>query len=97
MKPLAAVLAALLMVIAVCGRVAAQSPLPKSTIIQKIIVKVNGEIFTQTELEFQQIQKLKEQNRAVASAQDLTTDKGLIAALAPITPEARQAAGAARA
>ncbi len=81
MKRLAAALAVLVLVLSAGGRVTAQS-----TIIQKIIVKVNGEIFTQTELEFQQIQKLKEQNRSVANPRDLSQDKVLLAALAPITP-----------
>jgi peptidyl-prolyl cis-trans isomerase SurA len=57
----------------------------QSTIIQKVIVKVNGEIFTQTELEFRQIQALRDQNRQVAAA-DLGTDPGLRTALAEITP-----------
>lgn len=64
---------------------AAPGPAPKSTIIQKVIVKVNGEIFTQTELEFEQIQALKQQNRAVENAQGLS-DEAVAAALAPITP-----------
>jgi len=59
----------------------------KSEIIQKIIVKVNGEVFTQSELEFRQIQVLKEQNKNVNAARDLTTDPGLIAALGEVTPE----------
>ena len=58
---------------------------PKSTIIQKVIVKVNGEIFTQTELEFEQIQALKQQNQAVQNGETLT-DARIAAALAPITP-----------
>ena len=37
----------------------------KSTILQKVIVKVNGEIFAQSELEFRQIQTLRDQNRQV--------------------------------
>jgi parvulin-like peptidyl-prolyl isomerase len=79
MKQVAVIFAAVL-VIAAGGRVAAQR-----TIIQKIIVKVNGEIFTQTELETQQIQKLKDMNRTVTNPQDLS-DKALMAVLAPITP-----------
>jgi parvulin-like peptidyl-prolyl isomerase len=58
-----------------------------STIIQKVIVKVNGEIFTQTELEFEQIMALKQDNRNVANADALKTDAALIAVLAPITPK----------
>jgi peptidyl-prolyl cis-trans isomerase SurA len=63
----------------------APAPAPKSTIIQKVIVKVNGEIFTQTELEFEQIQALKQQNQAVQNGETLT-DARIAAALAPITP-----------
>jgi peptidyl-prolyl cis-trans isomerase SurA len=58
----------------------------QSTIVQKIIVKVNGEIFTQSELEFQQIQTLRDQNRAVRKAEDLNSDPALRTALAEITP-----------
>jgi parvulin-like peptidyl-prolyl isomerase len=63
----------------------APPPAPKGMIIQKVIVKVNGEIFTQTELEFEQIQALKQQNQAVQSGETLT-DARIAAALAPITP-----------
>ena len=58
----------------------------KSTIIQKIIVKVNGEIFTQTDLEEQQILALREKNEQVRSPQDLQDDAKLKAALAEVTP-----------
>jgi peptidyl-prolyl cis-trans isomerase SurA len=61
-------------------------PQPKSEIIQKVIVKVNGEIFTQSELEFRQIQALRDQQKT-ARRQDLTTDPGLIAALQTVTPD----------
>ena len=59
---------------------------PKSTILQKVIVRVNGEIFTQSELEFRQIQTLREQDRQVRKTEDLSTDPGLRAALTQITP-----------
>jgi len=78
------------------GTQAAPSPAPtvsprpvatgKSSIIQKIIVKVNGEIFTQTELEFRQTQALRDQQRVVRSPLDLASDPALIAALSTITP-----------
>ena len=58
----------------------------KTEIIQRIIVKVNGEIFTQTELEFRQIQALRDQQKAVRKAADLATDPALMAALATVTP-----------
>jgi peptidyl-prolyl cis-trans isomerase SurA len=59
----------------------------QSTIIQKIIVKVNGEIFTQSELEFQQIQTLRDQNHPIRKTDDLALDPTLRTALAEITPQ----------
>jgi len=64
------------------ARVAAQ----QGEIIQKVIVKVNGEIFTQTELERRQIQALRERNQRVENPEALQTDAGLRAALAEVTP-----------
>jgi len=58
---------------------------PKSEIIQKVIVKVNGEIFTQTDLVARQIAALRDQQRAVRKAEDLT-DPALVAALQAVTP-----------
>ncbi len=55
-------------------------------IVEKIILKVNGEIFTQTQLEKRQIQALREQNRKVENPAALQTDAGLRAALAEVTP-----------
>jgi peptidyl-prolyl cis-trans isomerase SurA len=60
---------------------------PKGEIIQKVIVKVNGEIFTQSELEFRQIQALRDQQKNVRTARDLATDPGLMAALSSVTPD----------
>jgi parvulin-like peptidyl-prolyl isomerase len=65
---------------------AQQSAAQQSKIIQKIIVKVNGEVFTQTELVFRQIQAIREQKPEVRNAQDLATDPGVLAALAQVTP-----------
>jgi parvulin-like peptidyl-prolyl isomerase len=59
---------------------------PKSEILQKVIVKVNGEIFTLSELEFRQIQALHDQQKS-ARREDLTTDPGLMKALASVTPD----------
>ena len=71
----------------------AESPKPaaptgpvKSQIIQKIIVKVNGEIFTQSDLESRQIMALRDQQRMVQKASDLSTDPALAAALTAVTP-----------
>jgi parvulin-like peptidyl-prolyl isomerase len=88
MKRIAVGVVALLAISAFGHPVRAQ----KSTVIQKVIVKVNGEIFTQTELEFEQIMQLKQDDKAVENAESLKTDAGLIAALAPITPKVLVAA-----
>lgn len=58
----------------------------KGTVIQRIIVKVNGEIFTQTDLESRQVDALKEQNKQVKSTQDLQSDAVLSKALDDLTP-----------
>ncbi len=59
----------------------------KSTVIQRIIVKVNGEIFTQTDLEARQVDELRDQNRQVRSPEDLQNDAVLSKLLAEITPD----------
>jgi peptidyl-prolyl cis-trans isomerase SurA len=59
----------------------------QGVILQKVIVRVNGEIFTQSDLEYQQILALRNQNRQVRSSLDLATDPGLRAALAQVTPK----------
>ena len=61
---------------------AAPPPQSTSTILQKIIVKVNGEIFTQTDLEEQQILTIREKDPKLAQ-----NDAALKAALAEITPQ----------
>jgi peptidyl-prolyl cis-trans isomerase SurA len=58
----------------------------KGAIIQRIIVKVNGEIFTQTDLETRQVEALREQKTQVKNPQDLQNDAVLVKALAEITP-----------
>ncbi len=65
---------------------AAPATAGKSMVIQKVIVKVNGEVFTLTDLTQRQIQILREQNRQVRNASDLQTDAGLSKALIEITP-----------
>jgi peptidyl-prolyl cis-trans isomerase SurA len=75
--------AAAAVVIAVLG--AGPLTAQQGAIVQKIIVKVNGEIFTQSELEFQQIQALRDQQRQIRKAEELT-DPVLRTALAEITP-----------
>jgi peptidyl-prolyl cis-trans isomerase SurA len=66
----------------------AQAPPPqsKSSIIERIIVKVNGEILTQSEIERMQIDALQDQNRRQINPRDLATDAKLMAALADVTP-----------
>jgi len=57
----------------------------KSAIIQKVIVKVNGEIFTQAELERLQIEMLREKDNRVRTPASLT-DPQLAVVLGEITP-----------
>jgi peptidyl-prolyl cis-trans isomerase SurA len=76
------VIAAVVLATAVPVRVAAQ----QGQIIQKVLVKVNGEIFTQTELERRQIQALRERNQQVPNPEALQTDAGLRTALSEVTP-----------
>jgi peptidyl-prolyl cis-trans isomerase SurA len=84
MRHVAAIAAAAGLIAAGFGESAAAR---QGQVIQKIIVKVNGEIFTQTELEQRQIEALREQNRQVSDPKALQTDAGLRAALATVTPE----------
>jgi peptidyl-prolyl cis-trans isomerase SurA len=64
------------------------APQPQSTgmILEQVLVKVNGEIFTKTELESKQIAALREQNRQVNNPADLKNDDSLKATLLEITP-----------
>ena len=65
----------------------APAALGKSVVIQKVIVKVNGEIFTLTDLTQRQIQVLRDQNQnRQVNAADLQTDLGLRQAIGEITP-----------
>src|SRR5215831_3356378 len=59
----------------------------RDRIIERIVVKVNGEIFTQTDLEQRQIEALRSKNQQVNAAADLQNDSNLRAALATITPD----------
>ena len=47
----------------------------ESLILEKIIVKVNGEILTQTELENLQIQELRDRNRQIENRKDLSNEE----------------------
>jgi peptidyl-prolyl cis-trans isomerase SurA len=59
---------------------------PRAEIIEQIIVKVNGEIFTKTELEQRQIQALRTRNRNLTE-EDLKNDAALRQALNEVTPQ----------
>ena len=59
----------------------------QSVIIQKIIVKVNGEILTQTDLVQRQIEALTEKNQRKFSPAELQNNANLQSALAEVTPE----------
>ena len=58
----------------------------RDRIVERIVVKVNGEIFTQTDLEQRQIEALRAKNQQVNSI-DLQNDSTLKAALQTITPD----------
>jgi parvulin-like peptidyl-prolyl isomerase len=57
----------------------------RAEILEQILVKVNGEIFTKTDLEQRQIQALRQRNRAV-TPEDLENDETLRRALEEVTP-----------
>jgi len=57
----------------------------QSAILERIIVKVNGEILTQTQLEDLQIEVLKDQNKKVENRKDLTNED-VLKALLEVTP-----------
>ena len=73
----------------VLALLAAVSPLSaqkRDRIIERIVVKVNGEIFTQTDLEQLQIEALRKNNPKLGNV-DLQNDDTLKAALEDVTPE----------
>jgi len=79
MKPLTAFLAAFVLV--------ASAPiLGQGVILEQVLVKVNGEIFTKTDLEARQIDALRATNRQVSNPGDLKSDATLKAALVELTP-----------
>jgi peptidyl-prolyl cis-trans isomerase SurA len=59
----------------------------RSVVIQRVLVKVNGEIFTQKDLEERQIEALQDRNKTVKSTTDLQTDASLRALLVEVTPD----------
>jgi len=72
------VLAALVMAVPAVGRGA--------EIIEQVLVKVNGEIFTKTDLEQRQVAALRQKNRNITEA-DLRNDAQLQKALQELTPQ----------
>ncbi len=58
----------------------------QSAILERIIVKVNGEILTQTQLEDLQIEVLRDQNKQVENRKALSTNEEVRKALLEITP-----------
>jgi len=69
---------------------AAQAPADQAqarpVVLQKVLVKVNGAIFTKTELEALQIEALQQQNQRALSQIDLQNDAKLRSMLVEITP-----------
>jgi len=60
----------------------------KSAIVEKIIVKVNGEILTQSELERIQVETIQQQQQSKSiDAKQLASDAGLSKALQEVTPQ----------
>lgn len=96
-RPLQILFSIIAFAIAMAAGVAAQATPPaqavppsqlKSAIVEKIIVKVNGEILTQSELEREQIRTLQEQQNAkIVDPKQLSTDAGLSKAIQEITPK----------
>ncbi len=65
----------------------APRPSAQSEIIQRVLVKVNGDIYTQTDLQEAQVEALREKlNRNALSIQDLQNDATLKPALEQVTP-----------
>jgi peptidyl-prolyl cis-trans isomerase SurA len=60
---------------------------PKSTILERVIVRVNGEIFTQSQLTQRQIAALRDRNRDVQDQRALQDDATLRNLLAQVTPQ----------
>lgn len=59
----------------------------RAEVIEQVLVKVNGEILTKTDLEARQVAALRQRLRQNVSASDLKTDQELRKALDEITPQ----------
>ncbi|MBK9241143.1 MAG: SurA N-terminal domain-containing protein [Acidobacteria bacterium] len=85
------VMSAVALAVASAGVLAAQAPAPavqsRPVVLQKVLVKVNGAIFTKTELEELQIEALREQAQRELTPMDLQNDAALREQLIKITPE----------
>jgi peptidyl-prolyl cis-trans isomerase SurA len=66
--------------------VGAASSIGSADILERILVKVNGDIITKTDLEERQVAVLRQRNQSY-SQEDLKTDAGLQKVLADITPQ----------
>lgn len=75
-------------VLALLVAVAPVAAQKRDRIIERIVVKVNGEIFTQTDLEQLQIEALRKNNPALGNGNlDLQNDDKLKSALETVTPD----------
>src|SRR6185436_10096360 len=59
----------------------------RADVLEQVLVKVNGEIFTKTELEARQVQVLREKMQQKVDPEALKTDAALKKALIEITPQ----------
>ena len=60
---------------------------PQAEVIEQVLVKVNGDIITKTELETKQIAALRERFNSPVDAEALKNDENLKKALLEVTPE----------
>jgi peptidyl-prolyl cis-trans isomerase SurA len=77
-------------IVGVTAMLAAGMSMPvrgQGTVLEQIIVKVNGDILTKTDLEGMQIQALQDAGKSAKTPQDLENDATLKAALDQITPQ----------
>jgi peptidyl-prolyl cis-trans isomerase SurA len=76
------------LILALLVAVAPLAAQKRDRIIERIVVKVNGEIFTQTDLEQLQIEALRKNNPALGNSHlDPQNDDSLKSALETVTPE----------
>jgi parvulin-like peptidyl-prolyl isomerase len=58
----------------------------RPVVLQRVLLKVNGAVFTKTDLESRQILELQERNQRALSQLDLESDESLRAMLVEVTP-----------